>query len=107
LGWAFTFWLPFSQISIAGSWVTATSRSLNDPNAWPRKRSFCFSISCWDATPWFEVANHECQISVIRSISGAFVRTILSSQKRWSSPTTAEGERGRPLSAVGAGPVSA
>ena len=87
--------------------MTPIRRSANEPSAFPRKKSFWFSISCCEATPWFEVANHECQISVIRSISGAFVRTIRSSQKRWSSPMTAAGASGRPLSAVGFGPESA
>ena len=82
-------------------------RSAKEPSACPRKKSIWFSISCCEATPWFEVANQECQISVIRSISGAFVRTIRSSQERWSSPMTAVGASGRPLSAVGFGPERA
>ena len=60
------------------------SRSANEPSAFARKSWFWFSISCCWATPWFEVANHECQIKVMRSISGVVVRIIRSSHQRWS-----------------------
>ncbi len=91
---------------MAGSCVTPVSRSANEPSALSRKSSFWFSISRCDATPRFEVANQSCQTSAIRSTIGAVVRTIRSSQTRWSWPTASYGASARPFSSRGSGPIS-
>jgi hypothetical protein len=76
------------------------------PSAFPLNMSTWSSSSRCEATPRFEVANQSCQTSVIRSIIGAFVRTIRSSHERWSCPNASAGASGRPRSSCGAGPSS-
>ena len=70
--------------------------------------SFWFSISCCEATPRLEVANHECQISVIRSISGRVrAHHPVEPEEVVVPDTRRPATSGRPLSSVGAGPTSA
>ena len=66
---------------------------------------FWTSIHFCEPTPSIEVANQSCQVSVIRSTSGWFVRTIRSSHQRWSWPQASRGASGAPSSSVGAFPV--
>ena len=53
-----------------------------------------------------EVANQSCQTSVIRSISGACVRTMRSSHQQWSWPQASRGASGLPFSSWGLWPTS-
>ena len=87
--------MPDSHISIAGSVVTATSRSWKLPSARARIIWFWRIISAAvDAST--DVANQLCQISVIRSTSCWSERTMRSSHQQWSWPHTLIGSSGRP-----------
>ena len=101
------FWLPFSHTSIAGSCVTFSNRSWNEPVHDVRKSWFCFSINDWLLTVNCDVANQSCQISVIRSTNGWLPRTMRSSHQRWSCPIASLGASGLPLESCGSGPTAA
>jgi hypothetical protein len=92
-----SFSIPERYRSIAGSTVTRSKSEWNEPSEWRRKSAFWRSISRWEPTPSFEVANQSCHTSVIRSTSGRFVRTIRSSHQRWSCPHWSAGASGRPF----------
>ena len=62
--------MPDSQTSIAGSRVTSSSRSSNEPSARRRKSLFWRIIRREEPTPSSEVANQSCQTSVMRSTNG-------------------------------------
>ena len=94
-----------SHSSIAGSRVTASASCSNEPSAWRRSSAFWRSISVCGGPPALLVANQSCQTSVMRSTSGASVRTMRSSHQQWSWPQASRGASGRPSSSTGAGPV--
>jgi hypothetical protein len=77
---------PDSQISIAGSVVMAARSAGKLPRLKRRWVSFCAIISRCELTRSLLVANQSCQIRVIRSTSGARLRTIRSSHHSTSSP---------------------
>jgi hypothetical protein len=68
---------------MAGSRVTSSTRRSKLPSAWRRRVEFWRSSSDCGAASLL-VANQSCQTSVMRSISGACVRTMRSSHQQWS-----------------------
>ena len=92
---------------MAGSMVTSRTSCSNEPRpAGPRNSSYWRSIRRWLPTSLLEVANQSCQISAMRCTKGWLVRTIRSSQNRWSWPNRSSGSSSAPPGLVrGSAPV--
>ncbi len=98
--------VPLSQLSMAGSVVTSRTSPSNEPRPARRKSSYWLSIMRWLPTSLLDVANQSCQIRAMRCTKGWSLRTMRSSQKRWSCPKRSSGSSGPAVApAFGSAPV--